>query len=149
MFKNFKTLNFKVTYRKIQTSSSWSRIVAEDRGGGKNPMFFPPPCTYPSNFQNIGRMMMKLFFCKELCISDLLTTYLIVIRPKTYFLETLKKIFSSKTAKIATFCDFRFYLDFPLFAEKIKNSFFQGGSNLHIFLSFYRSNTIRSALEPP
>ena len=51
--------------RKLMQWASWSRIVAEDRGGGKNPMFFPPPCTYPSNFQNIGRMMTKLIFLER------------------------------------------------------------------------------------
>ena len=127
--------------------TSWSRIVAEDRGGGT--LCFPPlylPIEFPKYWSHDDR---TYFFWKELCISDFLTTYLMVIGPKTTILEILKKSFSSKTAKIATFCNFRFYIGFPIFSKKIKISFFQGTSNLRIFLSFYQKSITGSALRPP
>ena len=76
--------------------TSWSRIVAEDQGGGT--LCFPP-CTYPSNFQNIGRMMMKLIFLERTMhfrspdnLSHGYTT-------KNIFFETLQKKFFIKNSK--------------------------------------------------
>ena len=91
----------------------------------------------------------NLFFWKELWISDFLTTYLMVIRRKTEILETLQKQFFIKNSKNSYFLWLQILHWFSKVFKKFKNSFFQDGSNLHMFLNFYWKSIIESALESP
>ena len=94
-------------------------------GGGKKPYVISPPPYLPIEFPKYwSHDDETYFFGKSYAypISWQLIWWL--YDEKQRFSRHFKKSFSQKTAKIATFCDFRFYIDFPKFSKKIQKFFF-------------------------